>query len=191
MRSYSIHAPTRGATSALFENGKVYFNFNPRSYKRSDCWALLCYAAYQNFNPRSYKRSDWFLMLLLQKIRNFNPRSYKRSDLNGSKLEYKWRISIHAPTRGATTVISDQAPSLLFQSTLLQEERRKFHAHRYNRCRWFQSTLLQEERLNLWGNSILMQLFQSTLLQEERPSSGSSSVISSNFNPRSYKRSDD
>ena len=100
-------------------------NFNPRSYKRSDLplpeWHLI--GSY--FNPRSYKRSDpsqsglscldfLFQSTLLQEERHskdyekfdnqdFNPRSYKRSDEEARELEETIeRISIHAPTRGAT-----------------------------------------------------------------------------------------
>ena len=36
----------------------------------------------------------------------------------------EFSISIHAPTRGATFILSLNAVSKIFQSTLLQEERR-------------------------------------------------------------------
>ena len=77
----------------------------------------------------------------------FNPRSYKRSDQNQISIFDMIRISIHAPTRGATLkvgikrsvkLISIHAPTrgatcmntiiccvFIFQSTLLQEERRQ------------------------------------------------------------------
>ena len=55
---------------------------------------------------------------------NFNPRSYKRSDVPGYKFMKNW---------------------ILFQSTLLQEERRT-DDHAGQICSAFQSTLLQEER---------------------------------------------
>ena len=68
----------------------------------------------------------------------------------GATIKYsikplKSSISIHAPTRGATQFLEGLTIQTLFQSTLLQEERRlllflliTFHV--------FQSTLLQEER---------------------------------------------
>ena len=40
---------------------------------------------------------------LLLNLQNFNPRSYKRSDLRKTKAPAMLIISIHAPTRGATT----------------------------------------------------------------------------------------
>ena len=56
--------------------------------------------------------------------RYFNPRSYKRSDYM-VRLEWtdKGNISIHAPTRGATMLRLVDAIEIVFQSTLLQEER--------------------------------------------------------------------
>jgi len=55
-----------------------------------------------NFNPRSYKRSDSYYYNVPVKWIDFNPRSYKRSDPCTSSL---------------------CSGMLLFQSTLLQEER--------------------------------------------------------------------
>ena len=99
----SIHAPTRGATDKAVEGILNILNFNPRSYKRSDInrhtrclWRI-------NFNPRSYKRSDHTARFRRCDLQNFNPRSYKRSD-----LDHLHHGCFH----------------LLFQSTLLQEERR-------------------------------------------------------------------
>ena len=83
-------------------------------------------------------------------------------------MRRKLCISIHAPTRGATQIRqSSPIMELLFQSTLLQEERLKA------------SSLLY-----------LLALFQSTLLQEERPGLSTPKSSITNFNPRSYKRSD-
>ena len=55
-----------------------------------------------HFNPRSYKRSDIQTVTYKPQLDDFNPRSYKRSDCTGGE-GFKIRI---------------------FQSTLLQEERR-------------------------------------------------------------------
>ena len=100
-------------------------------------------------------------------------------------------ISIHAPTRGATFASFSVFPFLLFQSTLLQEERQQhtsaaltlyfisIHAPTRGATFYilpsmtfrylFQSTLLQEERLHKNCCQKLSLQFQSTLLQEERP----------------------
>ena len=120
----SIHAPTRGATvNPKHYIGCTYFNprsykrsdmgrrfsvvvyktyFNPRSYKRSDGSRDTSRKLFQNFNPRSYKRSDSPISLRQWTDWNFNPRSYKRSDQSEAKPYEINKISIHAPTRGAT-----------------------------------------------------------------------------------------
>ena len=104
---------------------KPIYNFNPRSYKRSDVVCHILFLMFCNFNPRSYKRSDIislevqtvktvFQSTLLQEERpgytidiengnDFNPRSYKRSDIKERTYQIAFpEISIHAPTRGAT-----------------------------------------------------------------------------------------
>ena len=78
----SIHAPTRGATIIVYFFGVKLIDFNPRSYKRSDC---ICSAPVQN-------------------VYYFNPRSYKRSDKMERFIMRMQSISIHAPTRGATVI---------------------------------------------------------------------------------------
>ena len=57
---------------------------------------------YIDFNPRSYKRSDDYAITGHSTAKNFNPRSYKRSDSIRSVPFSMFLISIHAPTRGAT-----------------------------------------------------------------------------------------
>ena len=144
----SIHAPTRGATSQAFAFVQAMSYFNPRSYKRSDQLSrkLILFASY--FNPRSYKRSD-----------SRTSSKYDRSDF----------ISIHAPTRGATTS---------FAATICK-------------LRLFQSTLLQEERL---GADIMF--LCSDNISIHAPTRGATrfrfrdNISTFYFNPRSYKRSD-
>ena len=101
-------------------------DFNPRSHERSDdlrgqiitstlkfqstlpreerrncegrCKSLLY------FNPRSHERSDSNSSYGKPVETDFNPRSHERSDENASLLLPRCsRISIHAPTRGATS----------------------------------------------------------------------------------------
>ena len=99
----SIHAPTRGATQWLKIGVRERQNFNPRSYKRSDATRSNCNIFYLDFNPRSYKRSDDIIVFkFILSV-----------------------ISIHAPTRGATGSAICVFWSTVFQSTLLQEERRE------------------------------------------------------------------
>ena len=121
----SIHAPTRGATS---HSSRICVNprFQSTLLQEERRYWYMCKNWGEYFNPRSYKRSDIFLCCRKTKSAYFNPRSYKRSDRK--KLYKKWcdkrfqstllqeerlepitlydvpkRISIHAPTRGATS----------------------------------------------------------------------------------------
>ena len=151
----------------MWSNVICRFYFNPRSYKRSDHYHRIHNRPIHHFNPRSYKRSDYFLMSFTTCSSNFNPRSYKRSDDSIYGIHSVAFISIHAPTRGATS-----------------EQRNIMSAPR------FQSTLLQEERPNCNLTSSPPALFQSTLLQEERQDISKGVSVRNDFNPRSYKRSD-
>ena len=163
----SIHAPTRGATKSSLKWMISVYDFNPRSYKRSDKTEMVKAVRWISFNPRSYKRSDLSSKCLSYFFFSFNPRSYKRSDTFVKGLKDAIKLSIHAPTRGATNASSTASADSIFQSTFLQEER-QFLSFASGSYFYFQSTLLQEERL------ILIARFLSF----------------HTFNPRSYKRSD-
>ena len=121
----SIHAPTRGATnitSAYVTTTKFQSTLPQEERLYRILYGFFC----QNFNPRSHKRSDRSVLVL--------------SDLT--------RISIHAPTRGATFCRLLCVRLDLFQSTLPQEERHCFKSAVISSS-VFQSTLPQEERLFL------------------------------------------
>ena len=121
-----------------------------------------------DFNPRSYKRSDGEEALCYRNNCYFNPRSYKRSDLDMSHMQQtRLNFNPRSYKRSDPLINSWNSGWEIFQSTLLQEERR--------------------DTLNILKNVLL---FQSTLLQEERPILRSDLHMKTNFNPRSYKRSD-
>ena len=125
LKIISIHAPTRGATHILSMIISPINNFNPRSHAGSDRISLLKDGLYFDFNPRSHAGSDKGFASLSRDLKNFNPRSHAGSDVNlvvdmvfvndfnprshaGSDdtlvpLTRRILISIHAPTRGATT----------------------------------------------------------------------------------------
>ena len=98
-------------------------------------------------------------------------------------------ISIHAPTRGATTSYCRFFPLWLFQSTLPQGERPSQYVP-LPLVHLFQSTLPQGERQILLCLKISTPQFQSTLPQGERPGQSWLFVIPAYFNPRSHKGSD-
>ena len=78
----SIHAPTRGATSAVLLLPVATSNFNPRSHEGSDLRqsASTCQKSFQSTLPRGERQAA------------------------DSIQARKGIISIHAPTRGATAV---------------------------------------------------------------------------------------
>ena len=82
--SISIHAPTRGATSSSGDYSQEVENFNPRSHERSDSQQQSDSGMERDFNPRSHERSD------------FTKKTFPQSPKS---------ISIHAPTRGATSTL--------------------------------------------------------------------------------------
>ena len=124
----------------------------------------------ENFNPRSYKRSDKDFSARHSSILYFNPRSYKRSDESADRYFHAIRkISIHAPTRGATRLIC--------QTGLWTPD---FNPRSYKRS---DACFSSSVRSSIYFNprsykrsdfSIIVFPFQDH-----------------NFNPRSYKRSDD
>ena len=144
----------------------------------------------------------------------FNPRSHERSDKTEVETHITAsKISIHAPTRGATlTATTTQMHTQEFQSTLPREERRWRYKHGRNKHR-FQSTLPREERRIIHNNVVLLTrisihaptrgatkfqhhrkglylTFQSTLPREERRHIASQAHQLMDFNPRSHERSD-
>ena len=98
----STHAPARGATLTDADNQDQLFYFNPRSCTRSDTVAFISRASLGYFNPRSCTRSD--------------ARSLRALACSNT-------ISTHAPARGATVGAARRISPLLFQPTLLHEER--------------------------------------------------------------------
>ena len=98
----SIHAPAKGATISRSRND-VGDSFNPRSREGSDPWRRGLQKYYLCFNPRSREGSDEYDIWA-----EVRPRV----------------VSIHAPAKGATSVLSSTIFCTLFQSTLPRRERR-------------------------------------------------------------------
>ena len=120
--------------SSSFVTVSIYFN--PRSHERSDSVAQGTLHPHKDFNPRSHERSDCQLLLQAQiqflfqstlpreerqGLANrqgntggdFNPRSHERSDKNTQNARVSYRISIHAPTRGATELAKNLRHTLI------------------------------------------------------------------------------
>ncbi len=128
----SIHAPTRGATLHRYRVILTYNGFNPRTHAGCDTNVLLVSWAdlFQSTHPRGVRQRTTEKIL---KQRRFNPRTHAGCDFSPrSKLIYtmvfqsthprgvrrvrrllqneKAKVSIHAPTRGATFLARVQEP---------------------------------------------------------------------------------
>ena len=102
------------------------------------------------------------------RFKYFNPRSHERSDHTQFAKIPLSDISIHAPTRGAT---SNQV-------------------YMYDR-KEFQSTLPREERHKTISSIIESKYFNPRSHERSDPSVSSLILLSSYFNPRSHERSDE
>ena len=122
-------------------------DFNPRSHEGSDRSVAGSASESVDFNPRSHEGSDLLETCFSPCTTYFNPRSHEGSDLPHPGFAYPAKISIHAPTRGATIsmislqkvwqnfnprshegsdalIRSTPAATSVFQSTLPRGERR-------------------------------------------------------------------
>ena len=120
-----------------------------------------------DFNPRSHEGSDLKKLYLKCHRQNFNPRSHEGSDDDKRSCEKRIKISIHAPTRGATTNTVELKDNFQFQSTLPRGERR-YNVYYKEFETEFQSTLPRGERPIYAKEDIYNVKFQSTLPRGER-----------------------
>ena len=185
----SIHAPTKGATVPDKYIPLILGGFNPRSHEGSDGAQRCSAKSGLCFNPRSHEGSDFNMLLSKRPVRSFNPRSHEGSDveLGGHRLVIK--VSIHAPTKGATTSTFPRLLPELFQSTLPRRERRidKF-CRQVDIC--FNPRSHEGSDAEKSGVNIRQIQFQSTLPRRERLSRSSVLMPRESFNPRSHEGSD-
>ena len=83
----------------------------------------------QYFNPRSHEGSDAKISKSRCFWMNFNPRSHEGSDAVLPWAGSFKTISIHAPTRGATSMVHTIEMMCIFQSTLPRGERQQFSSY--------------------------------------------------------------
>ena len=147
----SIHAPPRGATrKPISARGKPIFQFTPlREGRPSRRFRPSSRAP--NFNSRPSARGDARGSASRLRRTNFNSRPSARGDLLFSWPFSAFRISIHAPPRGATHPRETFPASRLFQFTPLREGRQKEMLSQTNGI-LFQFTPLREGRLQHGGD---------------------------------------
>ena len=163
----SIHAPTRGATNHALKQkrGLIFQSTLPRE-ERPYLKSLSSFSRlFQSTLPREERlRADRVFKTLLY----FNPRSHERSDDSTYKLDGLSYISIHAPTRGATSISKFFCSSVVYFNPRSHERSDLYASCNRIYTSLFQSTLPREERRYHICNKAHYLLFQSTLPREER-----------------------
>ena len=67
-----------------------------------------------NFNPRTHEGCDHYYLVFILISSNFNPRTHEGCDIDAPKrIAEDIIISIHAPMKGATTIIFEEFRSNL------------------------------------------------------------------------------
>ena len=120
----SIHAPTRGATCfpVMPFPLNLFQSTLPREERQTLYGTPTPEFTFQSTLPREERQITDTLICNLRWY--FNPRSHERSDGKWhDKIACPHTISIHAPTRGATTTTRQDGRAPAFQSTLPREER--------------------------------------------------------------------
>ncbi len=188
----SIHAPTRGATY-LWENKyrgtwiSIHAPTRGATFRANKDFFRTTY-----FNPRSHERSDINSDCVLSSSLLFQS-TLPREERHGSSY-YSYNlitISIHAPTRGATTLWS-LPRTQKHDFNPRSHERSDLHIINMLYLAWkFQSTLPREERLTR------IALFEKAhAISIHAPTRGATAERHGkqydldNFNPRSHERSD-
>ena len=120
----SIHAPTRGATPCRQKKSsmQIFQSTLPRGERPS---AERLGGVLWDFNPRSHEGSDLLWSGYRTKLRDISIHAPTRGATSISSVtDPVFIISIHAPTRGATvSYLSQQQHTEEFQSTLPRGER--------------------------------------------------------------------
>jgi len=134
----SIHAPTRGATYRYvctlandcfnprthtgcdYNSCRImtdFVSFNPRTHTGCDKCKNRRGKDTNCFNPRTHTGCDTNLPRCRKDKQCFNPRTHTGCDNAITDLADGLTVSIHAPTRGATSFITMCIFRVMFQST--------------------------------------------------------------------------
>ena len=169
---------------------KLIVYFNPRSHEGSDKILHILHNIISIFQSTLPRRERPRLRRMPLVMYNFNPRSHEGSDDQDLRQNNYSKISIHAPTKGATNVnsltlilimISIHAPTkgATVPSALRQNPQYYFNPRSHEgsdiECCFvddkddvFQSTLPRRERRNVPFGTAFFAIFQSTLPRRER-----------------------
>ena len=101
----SIHAPTRGATESelILNGGEMFQSTHPLGVRLKRYRQLTPFCLFQSTHPLGVRRRVEFSM---NSEGRFNPRTHSGCDFMMKDVNSSFKVSIHAPTRGATMVRS-------------------------------------------------------------------------------------
>ena len=113
----SIHAPTWGATTINvgFKPAIMFQSTRPRGARQDLAMLNLRTYPFQSTRPRGARRPRSESMEELS--RSFNPSAHVGRDGRHRWMDDFHRVSIHAPTWGATELTNQQTKAEMFQST--------------------------------------------------------------------------
>ena len=75
----------------------MFYSYGMHPMRMGPYWLLRC------FNPRTHTGCDHVFSDTIGRPKSFNPRTHTGCDIRTAVLSDKSIVSIHAPTRGATT----------------------------------------------------------------------------------------
>ena len=119
----SIRAPARGATFCAAVQSPADASFNSRSREGSDHVAIFTLIKRISFNSRSREGSDCSNVKIKEKNMSFNSRSREGSDGAIRAAGSAGGVSIRAPARGATPLLTAWPCTSKFQFALPRGER--------------------------------------------------------------------
>ena len=98
----SIHAPTRGATLSynVVVPGGWFQSTHPHGVRQRSVIESVHDFRFQSTHPHGVRHLD--SDILVPGYNGFNPRTHTGCDAATGSLAHRLRVSIHAPTRGAT-----------------------------------------------------------------------------------------
>ena len=102
----SIHAPTRGATKPSCAHHPIRCVSIHAPTRGATCTSNHHHPYQRSFNPRTHEGCDWTLYVQVFHLQCFNPRTHEGCDSRIQEHETSVKVSIHAPTRGATSICS-------------------------------------------------------------------------------------
>ncbi len=119
----SIHAPTGGSDLTLATIAACAFMFQSTLPRRERPLWNMAYDLLYLFQSTLPQRERPGAKSVYNSNGSFNPRSHGGSDAQRDSAKSLGRVSIHAPTEGATPPLSSPKSSTAFQSTLPRRER--------------------------------------------------------------------